>query len=34
MENRVDDKGIQKAFRKLAQVAQNPEPALKDIGEY
>jgi phage gpG-like protein len=34
MEIRVDDKGLQKAFRQLAQAAQNPEPALKDIGEY
>jgi phage gpG-like protein len=34
MEIRVDNKNLDRAFQRLAQTTQNPEPALKDIGEY
>lgn len=34
MEIRVDDRQLNAAFVRLSRVAQSPEPALKDIGEY
>jgi phage virion morphogenesis protein len=31
---KVDDKAVLAALRKLVEVAGNPEPALKNVGEY